>query len=124
MREFGGLGVLRLLRSHDALGAGVDLLLGSADVLAEGLGGGAQPGLGSLELIGEVGVGLVGGGELLIGRGNMVLQAVAPNQPADTNYDGNYGGNGDCCNKCYRGGSLGYYHWFCFAHVFSLSIRR
>ena len=109
---------LRLLRGHDDLGARLDLLLGGADVLAERLGGGAEAGVGGIELVGEVGVLLVGCGELLLGRGEVVLQAVAPGQCADPDHHCYQ----DRCDECSRGGPLGY-HWFRVTHVFSFVLR-
>jgi len=88
--------------------------------LAEGLGGGAEPGPGGFELIGEFGILLVGCGELLIGRGDMALQAVAPDQRAQPHNDG----NNDDCDERPRGGPLGDDYWFRFTHLFSPWIRR
>ena len=112
LRQLGGLGVLRLLRRKDDLGAGVDLLLGGADVLAEGIGGGAQAGIGGVEAIGQVNVLLVGCGKTLVGCGDAVLQAVAPTQRAYAQQSC----NDDRCDECPRGGPLGYDDWFCIAH--------
>ena len=112
LRELGGLGVLRLLCRKNHLGAGVDLLLGGADVLAEGIGGGAQAGVGGVEAVGQVNVLLVGCGKTLLGCGDAVLQAVTPTQRAYAQQSC----NDDRCDECSRGGPLGYDDWFCIAH--------
>ena len=109
LRQFCGLCVLRLLRRDDDRSSRVNLLLGGTDVLAEGIGGGAQTGVGGVQAVCEIHVLLVGGGgETLLGCGDAVLQGVAPTQRANPYQKG----NDDRCDECSRGGSLGYHYWF------------
>ena len=103
-----------LLRGHDGLGAGVDLLLGGADVLAQGLGGRGHAGVGGFQPFGEDRILLVSVGDLLVGGGEAALQGVAPDQRADAEQKG----DGNHCDECSRGGPLGYDHWFGIAHEF------
>jgi hypothetical protein len=96
------------LRRDDDRSSGVNLLLGRADVLAEGIGSGAQAGVGGVEAVGELRVLLVGVGKFLFGCRDMVLQADAPTQGAYAQQNC----NDNRCDECSRGGPLGYHDWF------------